>query len=386
MSLINEPIILDKTAKELTQALWTVANALGNKTEFTMEQIKNIIISGGGSKMFPVGTVLTVQKEGGTAHKFVFVHHGQYADGRFYAHLRLMVALYQLQYDSYEAFYYAESGLPAGNYNVQIPTAWSHAAAGYYNFTLANAVPVGGQLYGFERLADVNPDGTSVKVFASATATTASETVTMTRSDSPVGTTIGKLITTGDPDNANMNSMQRVGYGSNNWAQSAARQFLNSAAAAGSVWKPKTKFDRPPSWAATQAGFESLLPQDFLDIINPVSMDTVTNNVFETDYQTGSSYSTKDKFWLPSRYQIFGTTEGTDLSETQWDYYKGATDVDRIMYDAGGTARIQWLRSPTPGAAGLVRFVGTSGALIHNNACYGVALAPACEISAMAAS
>lgn len=384
MSIVTKPIILDETAKELTQALWTVANALGNKTEFTTEQIKNIIISGGGQKMFPVGTVLTVQKEGGTAHKFVFVHHGQYSDGRFYAHLRLMTALYLLQYDKEEAFYYAESGLPAGNYNIQIDAAYGAAAVGYYNFTLANAVPEGGQLCGFVNCYNSNPDGSNVTVYASSTATTASETAVMTKSDTAVGTTIGKLLSGGDPNNANMNSIQRAAYGSNNWAQSAARQFLNSAAAAGSVWTPKTKFDRAPSWAATQAGLLSLLPQDFLDIINPVSMDTITNNIFETDYLTGSSYATKDKFWLPSRYQIFGTTEGTDLSETQWDYYKGATDVDRIMYDAGGTARNQWLRSPYPGSAYNVRHVSASGALNLHHAYYSNALAPACEISAHA--
>ena len=384
---VTKPMLLDETGQDLGRALWAIAHTLRGNTSYSYEQILDIIADGAGSKMFPVGTQLTVQKEGGTAYPFKFVHHGRHADGRYYAHLRLMRADHQLQYDNAEAFYYAESGLAAGNYNVQVSATWGQTAAGYYNFTLANAVPEGGQLVGFYRAADVNADGTNVTVYASSSATVASETVVMTRSDTAVGTTIGVLAAGGDENNANMNSFQRAAYGSNNWAQSAARQFLNSAAAAGSVWTPKTKFDRPPSWATTQAGFKSLLPDDFLAIVNPVSMDTDTNNVFESDgYTKNSSYSTKDAFWLPSRYQIFGSVESHDLSETQWQYYVGASDVDRIMYDAGGTARNQWLRSPNVGYARYVRNVDSSGALGYNYACYVFALAPACEISLHAAS
>ena len=384
---VTKPMYLDETGQELNRALWAIAHTLRGNTAYSYEQILDIIADGAGSKMFPVGTQITVQKEGGTAYPFKFVHHGRHSDGRYYAHLRLMRADHQLQYDAGEAFYYAESGLAAGNYNVQVSTAYGQTAAGYYNFTLANAVPAGGQLVGFYRASDVNADGTNVTVYASGSATEASETAAMTRSDTAVGTTLGVLAIAGDENNANMNSIQRCGYGSNNWAQSAARQFLNSAAAAGSVWTPKTKFDRPPSWAATQAGFKSLLPSDFLNIINPVSMDTDTNNVFESDgYTKNSSYSTKDAFWLPSRYQIFGTVESHDLSETQWQYYVGASDVDRIMYDAGGTARYQWLRSPYVGDANNVRLVTTSGALVITGACNAYALAPACEISLHAAS
>ena len=384
---VTKPILLDETGQDLGRALWAIAHTLRGNTSYSYEQILDIVADGAGSKMFPVGTQLTVQKEGGTAYPFVFVHHGRHSDGRYYAHLRLMRADHQLQFDKEEAFYYAESGLPAGNYNVHVPTAYGQTAAGYYNFTLANNVPEGGQLCGFVNAYNANASGTNVSVFASSTATTASETAVMTRSDTAVGTTIGVLAAGGDPDNTNMNSLHRAAYGNGNWAQSAARQVLNSAAAAGSVWTPKTKFDRPPTWAATQAGFKSLLPSDFLNIINPVTMDTDTNNVFESDgYSINSSYSTKDTFWLPSRYQIFGTVESHDLSETQWQYYAGASDVDRIMYDAGGTARHQWLRSPSVGNAYGVRDVVTSGALSYIVS-YGVyALAPACEISLHAAS
>ncbi len=384
---VTKPMYLDETGQEQNRALWAIAHTLRGSTSYSYEQILDIIADGAGSKMFPVGTQITVQKEGGTAYPFKFMHHGQHSDGRYYAHLRLMRADHLLQYDKEEAFYYAESGLAAGNYNVQVTADYGSTLAGYYNFTLASAVPEGGQLVGFAGASSTSQDGKSIKSYASSSSTTEIETATITRSDTAVGTTIGVLAAGGDENNANMNSIQRAAWGSNNWAQSAARQFLNSAAAAGFVWTPKTKFDRPPTWATTQAGFKSLLPDDFLAIVNPVSMDTDTNNVFESDgYTKNSSYSTKDAFWLPSRYQIFGSVESHDLSETQWQYYVGASDVDRIMYDAGGTARSQWLRSPLVGYAHYVRDVTASGALSYGGACGAVALAPACEISLHAAS
>ena len=130
----------------------------------------------------------------------------------------------------------------------------------------------------------------------------------------------------------------------------------------------------------------SKLPDDFLEIVEPVDIQTVTNNVFETDgYTKNSSYSLRAMFWLPSRYQIFGSTEGADLSETQWDYYKGATDVDRIMYDNSGNARNQWLRGPTPGNAHGTRFVLATGALSSGYASSSYAVAPACRIYARGA-
>ena len=130
----------------------------------------------------------------------------------------------------------------------------------------------------------------------------------------------------------------------------------------------------------------SKLPDDFLEIVEPVDIQTVTNNVFETDgYTKNSSYSLRAMFWLPSRYQIFGSTEGADLSETQWDYYKGATDVDRIMYDNSGNARYQWLRSPYPSNAYHSRIVGGAGALGYTSAHNSYAVAPACRIYARGA-
>ena len=342
------------------------------------ETIKRIIVNGGGPSAFPVGTVLNTVK-GNYTYPWMFVHHGQHADGRYYAHLRVMKAVEQLQFDSQEAFYYASEAMAAGTYYFNVPTTYGQCTAGNYQFTLANAVPAGGRLCFSVVPYSTAITGKAVNVYDSANSTVIAQTATISSGNS--GTNLGLLKDVGDTDHPNMNSIHRACFGSNNYAQSNIYQYLKSNKAAGQVWSSSNKFDNPPSWAASQPGFLTKLPQEFIDIVNPVSMKTITNNIFEVNYTKSSNYTTKEKFWLPSRFQIFGSTEGSDLSEEQWDYYKGASDADRIMFDASGTARGQWLRSPNPGYAHRVRSVLTSGALGNHGAVVTLAVSPACEIS-----
>ncbi len=342
------------------------------------DAIKRIIVNGGGPSAFPVGSIIYTEK-GDYTYPWAVMHHGQHADGRYYMHLRVIKAIDQIMFDNPEAFFYAENGLAAGTYTFNVPTTYGSITAGDYQFTLGNAVPAGGRL-GFNFTGyGASLVGKSVQVYDSANSMTVAQTATISSGNS--GTSLGDLQAGGDADEANMNSLQRVCFGSNNWAQSAIRQYFNKDSAAGSVWVSSNKFDQAPTWNATQPGFMSKLPQGFIDIVNAVTVTTDTNTVFETDYTKGSSYSTKDKFWLPSRYQIFGTVESGNFSETQWDYYKGASDADRIMRDNGGTARYQFLRSPYVGYAGNVRLVNSSGALGNGSAYSGHAECPACEIS-----
>ena len=64
------------------------------------------------------------------------------------------------------------------------------------------------------------------------------------------------------------------------------------------------------------------------------------------------------------------------------EFYEGFTDTERIKYDAAGSARYCWLRSPYPGYAYDERCVYTSGALYnHGGAIYGHGVAPACIIA-----
>ena len=88
-----------------------------------------------------------------------------------------------------------------------------------------------------------------------------------------------KSLGTADGKTTNMNHSHRIRYGSNNWVESAMRQYLNSDKAAGSVWTPQTKFDRPPSWNANTAGFMNGLDADFLAVIGKTTKVTCRNTV-----------------------------------------------------------------------------------------------------------
>ena len=338
------------------------------------------VINGGGPAKYPVGTIIVTEKDN-YRYPWAVMHHGEHEDGRPYMILRVIKAIDQIQFDASEAFYYAEEGLAAGTYHFNVPTAYQACPAGDYQFTLASAVPAGGRLAFNFNPYSYSPVDRGVTVYDSANSMVISQTATISSGDG--GTLLGLLKHEGDPDVANMNSLTRACFGSSNYAQSAIRQYFGSDAAAGAVWKSSNKFDMAPSWNANTPGFLTKLPDEFLEIVHPVTISTVTNNVFEVDYTKSSSYALKDRFWLPSRYNVYGSTEGADLNEEQWDFYKGSADVDKIMFDNGGTARHQFLRTPHVGDTGHVRYVSAStGALSNAYAHYGHAESPACEISA----
>ena len=379
----TKPVILDETGQDIAAALWGLGAILRERSELSFRQMKDAIISGAGAKLFPVGTTFTTVK-GNYAYPWAFMHHGKLPDGRPYADVRVIRAVNLLQFDSQEAFYYCETALPAGTYHFNVPAAYNACAAGDYQFTLSSGVPAGGRISFNFVPYNYSPIGRNVNVYDAPNSFTVSQTAVI--SSGSGGTSLGLLQAAGDPDELNINSIHRACFGSNNYAQSAIHQYLNSNKAAGAYWTSTNRFDNPPAWQGSEPGFMSKLPDDFLEIVEPVDIQTITNNTFETDgYTKNSSYSMRAMFWLPSRYQIFGSTEGADLSETQWDYYKGATDVDRIMYDNSGNARSQWLRSPNPGNASNPRIVGSTGALDSGIAYYSNAVAPACRIYARGA-
>lgn len=172
-------------------------------------------------------------------------------------------------------------------------------------------------------------------------------------------------------------------YGSNNYKESALRQHLISSAAAGSVWTPQTKYDRPPAWASTLAGFAGGLPEDFLAIVGEVNLPCVTNTVFESpDSSTviNSAYTLHDKFYLLSRCEVFGTTETAADTSTLLAYFDGATNADRIGYLTTGAAASQWLRTCNLSTADVERVVLSDGSLLNGYAYISYAYAPAFTI------
>ena len=386
-----------------TGANVTVTNRNGEQTTVhidtlvaidSWEDIKNAVRLGLGARLFPVGYEFTTY-DSDQSRNIVWVvrghDHHTAANGRLehtmtletkYVYSGSSGSYVSLVFDATEAFYYAESGLAAGTYHFTVANqAWYTADNGKtFQFTLAQAVPAGGQLV-LSMTYNATLEGKSVKTYASANSSTVIETATITEGNG--GTDLGTTDGTG-----NMNYMHRSIFGSNNYAQSAARQWLNSAAAAGSVWTPTNKFDRAPSWATSQKGFMHGLPADFLAVVQPAVVPCRTNSVFEvasldgTVFTTNQVYNLAEKFFLLSRPEIFGDWDSASYKDgTQLEYYEGLTATERIKRDAAGSARYCWLRSPYPGSAYYERYVSLDGSVYSNiaNGAYGVA--PACIIA-----
>lgn len=161
------------------------------------------------------------------------------------------------------------------------------------------------------------------------------------------------------------------------------RQFLNSSAAAGSVWTPQTKYDRPPTWASSRAGYMAGLDEDFLAVVGAVALPCVANNTYEDPESTvtkGSKYTLNDTFYLASQREIFGNnSESVADDSVLLPYYEGATDADRIKYRDGSAAH--WLlRTPNAWSAASVRRVYSDGTVSSDHARSALGLAPACTI------
>lgn len=288
-----------------------------------------------------------------------------------------------LQFDAQEALYYAKEELLAGTYNFTLLENYDTTYGGgkTYSFILTKPVPAGGVImfpWGYNQQASE----VKISTYATQADTTAIETVPVTEGSE--GTSLG----TADGKTENMNHNHRIRYGSNNYAQSAIEQWLNSKEAAGNVWRPQTKFDRSPSWASSQAGFMARLPEDFIAVIQPAIVPCRTNSVYEvnsldgTEFVTNQTYSLKRKFFLLSRPEISGTWDNSELKDgEQLEYYKGLMEAERIKYEPSGLARYCWVRTPTINTAGTARVVNLYGSLTSVNTSDAVAIAPACIIA-----
>lgn len=266
-----------------------------------------------------------------------------------------------VQFDAPEALYFAEAELPAGE---QIFTLNNLK----YKFTTGQAVPVGGQVV-----------ITSWQSYVPTKITTyATDRVTPIESELDVAP-----VESGEDTLTPVNHHERCRYGSNNYAESAIRQWLNSDAAS-FAWTAKTNFDRPSVGAPyTGAGFLKLLDPDLVAVLGAVDKQVARNTVTDDGGQDLFS----DKVFLLSRVEVFGGTEGVTTGEQPYPYYSALTDSPtvsalegRIKY-LGASACTWWLRSPHQGSASSPRHVytsGTVGTLIFAVGATGAA--PACCI------
>ena len=175
------------------------------------------------------------------------------------------------------------------------------------------------------------------------------------------------------------------------------RQHLNSAAKAGSVWSPQTPWDREPSWKSSTAGFMHGLDPEFIKICGDVelitALSTAAGDTSAANASAGTGYETTvDKFFLPSRPEVFGGGDNNSDKGDAWQYYKANSDVpggssnsgadsNRIKTNAAGTAQYWWLRSPNVGYGHNVRRITPSGYVSINDANNSHGVAPACVVA-----
>ena len=128
------------------------------------------------------------------------------------------------------------------------------------------------------------------------------------------------------------------------------------------------------STATTTGGYDAtemkswitsdVLPQLQSEIRNAIVPVTKISGTYENSAVVVNGQSTTESLWIPSEYEIFGTTT---YENTGAQYSKFDTAAKRIKYNpATGSAYYWWLRSAYSGTN--FRYVSNSGNAISNDA------------------
>ena len=392
MSNVTKPIVLDETLQTTNKFL---AQMVREKLDDTLNwsQVQEIVKRGIAEDVFSIGDQLTVKwtdTDTNTEYDMPFdiTHFGKVTteagvehDGMF---LQSHYAIDGIQFSNYQAFYYAPDGLPAGTYYITWGNSWgSNVVSGKsYQFTLTQALPAGGQLSGFYGAPDQAPSNWRVYAWSSNTATSYTEVCTVTEGTD--GTSLGTISST--TKTATLNAMQSMGYGYNRWNESAIEQYLNKSGTG--WWTPKSNFDRRPD-QYTKTAFLSGFTQDFLDVLQPIKVQTLANTLIDG----GVTDVTYDKFFLPSLEQIYVVPQISGVEGEYWEYWKERTGASspqaqhgtyplRISYSLKNhsSAVTTRLRSAYRGNSVSTWYVYSSGHVHYGSAVHANASCPACVI------
>lgn len=365
---------MDETLANLDK----IAGALGSKIDLSSwKGIQKAVRSGLAPELIPIGTQLVVShdKYGDMVYDVVAHDYFKYEKDKNAHTMTLMShdVIGGVQFDNSEAFYHAESALSAGMYNFTIANTYTKWEAGTYQFTLTQDLPLGGQLC-ISGVSNTSLTTLKVRAYASRFDVVAMEECVISFGGG--GTSLGTLGT-------ELNHVHRVAYGSNNYKESAIRQFLNSSAEAGQVWVPQTKFDRPPAWFGSTPGFMNGLDEKLREVIGRVIVPCSANDAYESPDSTilkGEKYNLADKVYLASQQEIFGTSASTHPSDSVlFPYYENTTDADRIKY-MDGVAKYWLTRSAQIDNADVCRVVTPTGYAGTYHIAYAEGCVPVCTI------
>ena len=272
----------------------------------------------------------------------------------------------QLQFEVPQALAYFEDGLAAGNY------CFIHSNNTYY-FTLTSSIPAGGQL---------RATTSAFTTYESQSSMVTIETGTVSTTEIQNASLLG---TTASSSGAySLNHMDRVNYGSNNFAESGLFAWLNSKEPANALMPRVTKFSRP--YTVNVPGFLGALDTEFASCLDDIIWVCSANNAYECPASMGgvsvksAPYTVTGKIGLASQKEIFGTYDGVDTGDKIFGLFVEAKNADRIKR-YNGAARHWWLRSPHPSNSSYERYVSTSGAVNDNYARISYGVVPDCKDS-----
>lgn len=360
---------------QFNQSLWPLKKRI-DELEFIIartdiaswESVQEIVRAGLATKAFKIGDQFLANYNGVPfTWDVIGINHDIPTDKKYTNSLTLQAhdCILNVQFDAPEALYHAGAELAVGE---QIFTLNNLK----FKFTTAQAVPASGQIV---VSAWQSTEGEGVYVPTKIT-TYAADRTTAIESDLAVETA-----ESGDNTLSPVNHHQRCRYGSNNYIESAIKQWLNNDEDT-FTWVPKTNFDRKPTTAPPSAGFLKLLDPELAAVLGAVDKQVARN----TATDGGGQDLFSDKVFLLSRVEVYGGTEGTTTGEKVYPYFSAlATNptVDsltgRIKY-LSGSARGWWLRSPYAGYASIPRLVFTSGSVGISYAHGAGGVAPACCI------
>lgn len=356
-------------AYRIARALETISisqYAKGGGTPSTFAEVAKVVQDGKAKKYFKIGDqIITAwSPDGETSNDIPWdvVDFGPVTDENGVIHENAMwlqshYGVAEMQYDHYEAFYYAENELPAGTYHFTTEGKWSNwvDAGSSVQFTLTKNVPAGGII----ALGNEDSDGPitplwdpetywRVRVYDNVFSDTASETVNVVIGTG--GTSLGTIYDFAT--NGNLNSRFPIAQGNAQWSKSPVRQWLNSDKASGEWWVNCSNFDRRPIVYNKMRGFMAGLPNDFLSVIKPVQV--VTKVLSASDDQTEITY---DKFFIASASQEYivqpSAVEGQTLQywidrlEGEQEFETRVINHTRYRIDQPETSVGIWLRTPS---------------------------------------
>ena len=397
MSKLTEAILTDRTGKDIAEKLHTLAVLkgieVGSNLEkvTTLQEVRSIVQSGKATDVFQFGDQIIVpwtDTKTGTKYSvpmnIIKAANVTLEDGSEVPGLYLQwhyTTPFGVQFDQYEAFYKAESELPAGTYNIIVGANWGNncKANETYHFTLTKPVPAGGLLAGFYGMPDQAPTAWKVYSFADGNSA-AIETVSVIAGS-------GTFLPAGD---GKVNSLHRLAYGYGRWSQSALRQWLNSDAAAGEWWTSQNDYDRAPDQLSQKDGFLKGFEADFLECIQPVKVVTALNTV--TDKSDGDTEVTYDKFFPLSLEEMYIEPQLAGEGEAcpYWKHASGLAakmkqyqtypQIRTFAIENHVSPRYVVLRSADRGTATYAWCVNASGYVYDNYAISANRCAPACVI------